>query len=588
MFLFKDIQKKTGDFFEHTERAFKRTTLFGFLNYRQAEIQELEALNEIHRSYFVEDWPDTTSNQGAQVQQALPHLFEIDYSDDKPKPKVPKEYIRDCLRYKNPKEITDLTLECKSTHDFITQSVEARLLAGISSKYEQVNSAIVIFSAELARWFNELASRPCVETTYQEVKLRIEYLNAILEKPVFADEPKSNADFQVQTFIFYTIERLENKILPKIRWFIENQSAREHFNRLMNYTEAYLSHICNSLFYLYSDAHHIKFFDFNAFADRRALHKELDSMMNTELGKMFVVLNKTKKDCTGIQSASTPHVNRFLTESKQPKKEKIITLLNTQQNNNNYPSGIHSVMQKEDLITDFVGCMGCLNDFMLFIKAFHKAYQLCGIGGNYLLYHFLGQYTHALLAAFMEISLRLNQYLQSILLKTHQLYRQHAIDSTESEWRRHYLAFKLNLESAEKELDTCKDALIKLIQGIKQVNLSDYQQDVLHTIKDFTSTVAAITQNTQLLVNSDAALLSGSKELVISRNTPLQPTPLSAESNQRISQNNTSGQASTSLSAMVSSTSNIFNSSSGSTKDAEIQSLLNEATALLQRNRHML
>ncbi len=474
----------------HLEKFWDRTQLGGLIKYRPKTLKELKELNQLYRKYYVELWNEMPGADDASKEQKCLRVRLLEIEDSCPK--ISQELVRECFVFNKPASREVLTSDCESLFNMIVSSVDRRLSHAFANKYEQVNSAIVLFCAEFLVWLNQLAGSRCERSILEDVKVRLAFLYAVEEKPVFEDELPS--DYQIQTLIFTVREFLETHILARLKWTLESESVREYFKNLTLYSEAYVKYTINALVFLYSDLEHklAKDFDISTYIEiSKNSENSLFQFKDTCLGKFIAFLDDMSSFADPGMSMSGD--NLFLLENGSVRNEHIELLLsNKQQKSALVKSGINSIMRNEKSITLLISVFGYLNDFNLFLEAFRHAYRLAGEGGNILLCHHLEQETHNLLAAFTQIVHQTKHCIMQIESSCHQLYGRYAKHSEQAEWRRKYLAFKLTIQDANHELMEAQEQTVAILKRIEMVNSSAYREETEDKIRKFQQVIHKI------------------------------------------------------------------------------------------------
>lgn len=490
------IEETTKELFIHFQKFIGRTQLRGIFGFRKANLIELEALSKIHRTYYPTLWEEAGRGFGKkkEIKDIRVQLLEVENK----KPKASQELIFSCFKFEDIGSRGDLSLDCESFFSSIQASLRKRLESNSGKAYEQFNSAIVLFCAELMVWLKRLAQCSCDQDTLNEVLKRIDYLYAVEERPVFEDE--SPSDYQIQTLIFEIREALEQKIVMRIKWETENESVREHFKRVKLFSEAFVRYSVNALFCLFSNLNpqDAKEFQIEKFKEENKKTKSpLFNFQNTRLGGLLPLLPGIEDSFSSSALIALSDVeNFFLLENGRPKKELINNLLRPDEERLAIRNtGLHPVIEKHpDLGLQLITVLGYLSDFRLFFAAFEQAYKLAGEGGNIFLCHFLEHDSQNLLAAFLQRISETKDSLMQIDTEAHKLYSQYAMQCKEKEWRQKYATFKLAIRKIMEELKNVQKYTIKILKCMEKVNTREYKEKIAGEIKTFQKIVSTLSK----------------------------------------------------------------------------------------------
>lgn len=521
----KEFLEKLVNIGIHVKRFSEYSELGGVLGYRKSNLDELTRVHAIYKQIIVLEHNISTNidiNNKNLAQSALRDILEIDPKEKRPKATL--EQIAESFVFRNTMQKGELSVDCENAFNVMKISIEQRLN---NANYEQVNSAIVLFCAEFLAWLKELAASRCTLDVKQEILNRITYLETILAEGVFPDE--THNDYAIHLIIFNVINILEKHILPRVIWKLQEFSAREHFENLIIHADAYVRYSINALFTLYTESKEI--FQFDLITYDSSKNRALQSALNTRFGD-------TLKLFAGLQEALSPHAQRssniplvimncFLDARGFPSKD-LLKVLKTDNSSSSRPLGIHIVMRNNKLIEHLILTFGCLYDFGVLLYAFRQAYNLCGRGGDYLMYVALGQQTNDLMAAYAQLIQR-SQYCLSVIQKScWELYQRHIENFTEQEWRQHYLIFRSKSRVVNIEINVCHNAMLSILKGLEDSFSLDYEKRIKQEMREFCTLVQLIKNRTLVSVTESTEATNDNTQILTTKNTA-QSTPSMVE-----------------------------------------------------------
>lgn len=489
------VNISTEELITHFKKLTKRSQFFGFFGYRKENLTELEKIRDIHRQYYFSLWSDHSESFGKkkEIKSIRVRLLEIENE----RPKATNELILSCFNFDKTLGRAKLSLDCEALFGKIKFAVNKRMEHGLAKSYEQFNSAIILFCAEFMTWLNQLSQCICSQSTLTDVLNRIDYLYAIEGESVFADE--SPSEYQIQTLIFEIRKFLEDKIVTRIKWKVENDSVREHFANLESSSEAFICYSINALVYLFSDLNskEAKGFDIKTFDENinEKKHSFIE-FQKTQLGMLLPLLSKMQPSLVQYSSAAIQNAeNRFLIEDGRPQENYLkALLLQDEKGRISDKSGICPIMSNPDLIKQLIKTFGCLNELNLLAVAFAQAYKLSAVGGNIFLCHFLEDDSQNLLATFLHLISETKKSLMQIDQEGHELYGRYARKSEESDWRKKYASFKLKMTEIMKELKDIQQSTIAILECMEKVNSQGYREKIAEEVKIFQTIVSTVSK----------------------------------------------------------------------------------------------
>jgi hypothetical protein len=500
----------------HVRQFFKLTQLGGIFRYRSANLTELQGLRGIYNHIFVRQDElaerATTSTAIVSTVARPVHLFDLDPTGTKPR--ATNDEIRNCFFLRTTDVAGELFTPCRAAFDLL-QYAAAKRLEACGTTYEQVNSAIILFTAEFLSWLDKLANLTEYDkNTYAEVSARIEYLEMILESRVFPDEAR-NSDYGINKIIVATMQTLE-QVLPTIEWYIKQESSREHFGGLIGQVNNYLSSTINALFCLYTAVTDADVFDISNYKNQQIIHS-IREALGSRFGGLVVILGDACQSVIHLGSTKS-NTNLFLDDNGGPRPECVANL----QNRDPPGSGVHPIMSQTNLLEELVKQFGCLRDCSLFLQAFRRAYLLSGEIGDVGVYLHLAREVLALIAIYPSLISVQQKSLQIIMEFATQKFIRCETEGSNDGWRKNYLSFKKKVRVAGKFLQQIQDSLGKLSVAMQAARTGEMKDNVIRDIQGLQKIVRQICARN--LRGFDSSLLLATPSSASSSQPPL-PLP---------------------------------------------------------------
>lgn len=481
----------TQDLQNVSRRIIERTQLFGILQFRDAHFNELKKLIKVHQHHFREYWDKRQSEDSAKKEQShtlnYVNILDVDY--DKRKPKATTEIIASCFNFDDTVSITDISNHCYGAFKILNKAVAQRVDS--STLNEPSNGATVIFCAELSQWLNLLARRSIEQSLYDEVLQRINYLNGVLEEPVFEDEPLS--DYQIQKIIYLISEILEQDILPIIKCKVNAKSSRDHFDDLSKHASAFIQHTVNFLFYIFSDAKDVKSFDFINVSRLITSNEELNISLNSRFGEAILLIKALNENLNNSSKLTFKFskANDFIESDGNLRNERLTYLLPSTKTAKSLGI-IDIIAQRTDLLEIFLKISGLLVDYSLLIAAFRRAYHLAGAGGDNLIYNHLYSETLQLISSYSNIELKITHLINLLMSSCKEIYKASVLTGNNNEWRKNFLASKTEFDKASKQLKICKLTIADIYKCLDSFHTDKNKDNILSTISEYLDLIREI------------------------------------------------------------------------------------------------
>jgi hypothetical protein len=279
-----------------------------------------------------------------------------------------------------------------------------------------------------------------------------------------------------------------NEVLNRTQWFYKTMKSNEYFDKLIKHAEAYVRCAINSLFILYSKSEYAEQFDFAIY--KKIQNTDMKEMVTNWLGNSLEYLTDLHTALLPNQTEMNKYLNCFLDENGTPKTE-LLQFFDLDENKSENLSGIHRVMQRQDLIKGFITQLGYLYDFGTLLLVFRKTYRLCGWHGDYNRYVELCQETSKLLPVYTKLIQHTQQGFVSIYKECWSLYKKQAVECSQPLWDTHFLIFQKMFSDMDEELNNCKESLMRLLKGMETAPKIDYQ-NTAKEVEEFRNFICTI------------------------------------------------------------------------------------------------
>ncbi len=492
------------NFRTHFYRWSSHARVWGLIDYRQEDFDQLRSVNSIYQqcivaNQIVKKSKSLKSSKPSKKSKAiaeddvLNNPLDIDWK--KKMPKANEHEIFNCFILQQSEKRGQLRESFIDIFNFIKASVSQRLSEFAAKRYTYIDDAVILFCAEFSRWIDYASREEVSEALLNDINNRLNYLRRFEEEAVFGDEAKS--DYSIYLLIFNIHILLSRLIKPEIEAELSQQSAREHFGRLTKSLESFLSSMSKGLFYVFTDAFEMPDI-FSSRTHQLVSNAALDKALSTRLGDMFKRLTDhcEKSRCGSLDSLNQSSTSKALFNSAQgiPQEQEVFLLKGsdslTTSSQNKKLLGVNKFMGQDlNVIRLLVHMMGLLADFSVLITGFKRAYDLAGNGGDILIYLALCQETQSILLCYSQYSNKLLHDLRDLLDYTESQFGELVKRQDMHPWRQTYVRATRYLDEAKKFLIECNECVSLITFSMQRVLSQNYVREVKDKIQDYRDTI---------------------------------------------------------------------------------------------------